>query len=437
MVLRKLLFCFLLLATSLAQPVSILPLAHADGILVLAAGSGSSGVYDAETDIGLVANDATQGTAEDNTEKLSDALQAQWRGGSFTFVNGTTGPVLKPIVCQAKQFFFYGPIKTSNRVGGALFGTGRPGYHLPEDQYTTGGSTYGGLNTRFTRIDGENGGGVIRLRGTGFVLVGIDIKGQRYLTNVSTSGTRSDACIEIEGRDDPASGNHIISNCALGFAECGVLAIAGYYNDDDEFVEMPVSGGQQGRGVHADETLVDSCTFAAVDKCIRSENEQAVNWSFRDLTVGGSTAFEPIVFDADKGGKWTHTGTLGLNHPKVTVLRIGSYSGYYNRYDIGTISWDHFSGSGHYCRLTDVALAAGDWSSYEGLHIRMYGSLSRYSGDWDSDPGDQKLFRFTSGITNLNCSKMLYDFNNGMPTANMTQSSGPWYYPTTAWIPSP
>src|SRR5438045_898487 len=66
--------------------------------------------YDAEADIGLVAQ--SQAAAKANAERLSAALEAQWPGGQFKFANGKVGPVLYPIRAAGKEFFFAGTIKS-------------------------------------------------------------------------------------------------------------------------------------------------------------------------------------------------------------------------------------------------------------------------------------------------------------------------------------
>lgn len=448
MIFRRLLLGLMLLA-SVAQPSAILPLAQADGILILAASGAASGAYDAESDIGLVANDATQAVAEANTEKLSNALNAQWEGGSFTFADGTVGPVLKPIRCAAKQFYFKGTILGSIRAGCNLQGAGNGGLVQPEDEFDTDDdltdgvpATLGGLSTRFTRIDsdGIDDRGVFRIRNSSTVLRGISFYGTRFVNNTTlTPATRCDAGLIIEGRDYPASGDCDISHCTFAWCEYGVQTVAGYWDGDEPDSEW-VPMGASDNGVHADTCVFSHILFAGVDSCFRIDNEQSVGMTYQHIDVGGSKAYYPVVFDYDKGGKMTATGVL-INHPHATVLRVNNYSGYFNHFDLRGVYWDHFEDDPDledvdpledvHLTLCEVASSAGNKTGLEGWHIRMSGHLANDPSTWNSDNTDHVLFKFTAGITNLATSHMLFDFNNGMPVADMT-AAGNYYYPNNS-----
>src|SRR4051812_30901866 len=78
--------------------------------------------FDLETDIGVVAE--SQPAAKHNSEVLTAALQAQWPGGKFKFVDGHVGPVLGDIKAAAKRFYFVPGIETMHRTGGSLHGSG-------------------------------------------------------------------------------------------------------------------------------------------------------------------------------------------------------------------------------------------------------------------------------------------------------------------------
>src|SRR5204863_485522 len=139
-----------------------------------------------------------------NTAKLNGALNGMWTGGSFPFASGGAGPILRPIVAAAKEFYFKGTIKTSRKIGGALIGS------MLSRGFSTTSSSYqfpnlhpypnlmGGAQTRFTRLDGQNGGAVLRLRGSGFHVQGIEFKGQKYYYG-APEGTATPSGIEVEG----------------------------------------------------------------------------------------------------------------------------------------------------------------------------------------------------------------------------------------------
>jgi hypothetical protein len=281
-------------------------------MLALAAGADAREI-DGETDLGLVADNPSQQIAARNTALLTETLEAQWTGGKFKFANGRPGPILYPIRCAAKQFFFAGTITTGRRIGGALYGGGGRSYIMTEHEYSPRGQL-GGAVTRFTRIDGEKGGPVIRLRGTGFVLDGINIMGRRWPgdRDLSISGAKSESCIEVEGRAAIATGCHTIRNCLLGEAKYGIRTIPGYYNDAGAFVKDEN---------HADQGVVDSVTFAGIESCFRSENQQAVGWSFRDVHVDLTVPnTEAVLFDIVRGGNIAADNIM-LNHNRITISK--------------------------------------------------------------------------------------------------------------------
>src|SRR5438046_1055121 len=80
-------------------------------------------VCDAEYHVGLVPYDFSDSVAAANTAKLNGALNAMWTDGSFPFASGGAGPILRPIVAAAKEFYFKGTIKTSRKIGGGLIGS--------------------------------------------------------------------------------------------------------------------------------------------------------------------------------------------------------------------------------------------------------------------------------------------------------------------------
>lgn len=301
--------------------------------------------YDAETDIGLVAE--SQAAAKANTDRLSAALDAQWSGGKFRFANGRTGPVLYPIRASAREFFFAGTIETSIRIGGALSGFGSRGYPMTSGHYSPVG-TWGGATTRFTRVDGEKGGAVLRLRGTGFIVEGIEFRGRPHLDDPTAegpkTGTKTPVGIEVEGRAAPATGMHIIRNCTIAECTYGICARAGYYSSVGKFV--PDEN-------HADNSIVDGVWFHAVDSCFRSENQQALVWSFRDIAVGGwggAGANQTVICDIVRGGNVTVDG-LSLNQPQATIFKVRDYSHNTQRLVCNNFRWDTFTAPTAYLTL--------------------------------------------------------------------------------------
>ena len=92
--------------------------------------------YDAEADLGLIAENDSPAVAARNTQLLNAALDAQWSGGKFRFTNNTAGPILYPIQASAKEFFFAGTIQTSKRLGGSLTGSGGRSYPITAEHYS-------------------------------------------------------------------------------------------------------------------------------------------------------------------------------------------------------------------------------------------------------------------------------------------------------------
>ncbi len=374
--------------------------------------------YDAETDIGLVAGDPAPAIAKTNTEKLTAALNAQWAGGKFKFKDGTTGPVLKPIHCAAKEFFFAGTIKTSAKIGGALVGFGSRPYAMTEGGYRA--DQQGGAATRFTRIDGETGGSVILLRGSGFLLQGMEVKGLRWTGGNETVNTvKPRACIEVEGRDAPASGKHTLRDLNLASAQYAIYCAPGYYDDPS------TSSGQaklvplaEGRGVHADETNVANVYCSNVESFFRCENEQAVGWSFRDIyCLGSGLAYSTTVFDIVRGGKLAADNVM-LNLPICTLLRVHYPSWNTNRFSITNFHWDNFDYLGQQKgqRFTMLDYTYGsptaDWCP---LDVRITGHIANTPANYPT----RDLVRFNPALGTQKAlagfDRLLFDVTN-LPT---------------------
>jgi len=312
--------------------------------LISISASASAREYDAEADIGLVAE--SPAAAASNTQRLSAALEAQWSGGKFHFATGQIGPVLDPIRASAKEFFFAGTIETSKRVGGCVLGFGTRSYPLPSGHYNAGG-TLGGATTRFTRVDGERGGAVLRLRGAAFRVEGIEFRGRPYIFDPTGEGPREGAKtpvgIEVEGRNSPATGQHIIRNCTITECTYGICARAGYY-EAGKFITQEN---------HADNSIVDGVLFHTVESCFRSENQQAVVWSFRDIfvsTPGGGGLNHTVVCDIIRGGNIAIDG-LSLNHPQATIFKVRDYNPGNHRLVCNNLRWDAYTAPTDYLTL--------------------------------------------------------------------------------------
>lgn len=330
--------------------------------------------YDAEADIGLVPESVTAAVA--NRERLNDALNAQWRGGQFKFANGSIGPVLHPIRAAAKEFFFAGTIETPVRIGGALRGFGSRGYPIVSAHYNPPGGVQGGAVTRFTRIDGDNGGAIVRLRGAGFTLEGIEFRGRPYVKDDGSgmeppTGTPTPVGIEVEGRIGLSTGKHIVRDCVISGCQAGICARAGYYRDG---TFVPDEN-------HADLGVVENVWFWACGSCFRSENQQAVPWNFRNIMVSGRD--DTTVFDVVRGGNLVCDG-LYVGHRKVTLFKVRDYSPNDNRLVCENIQWDHGSGKDTYFTLFQYDGQFSPPPKWLRWSVRVTGHFSNENATFDT-----------------------------------------------------
>jgi hypothetical protein len=378
--------------------------------------------YDAEAQIGLVPNNSDPGIAAANTARLNLALAAMRLGGKYYFIDRAAGPVLLPIVFSGKSFYFKGPILTSDRAGGALIGVGHS-YESGEAAFAINGWP-GGMVTKLIRIDGENGGPVIRLRGASFRLEGVELWGRRLLLGIPGTGlgTKTATLIEVEGRNQPATGRHIIRDVSLHEGAVGIRALAGYY-EGNTFV--PVEN-------HADETSVEgTLECSALDTVFRSENLQAVFWNFERVIVNSfgygvaGVSEDCVVLDMVRGGNVT-IDNLQMNTSRATILKVTDpMAPNCNRYKVN-FEWDHAEDNANsYLTLFKFAGAnVADASGYKWA-VRMTGHMSSPGIAYDSN----RLIEIGAGAVGFPKNDLLFDITN-MPVTNFTQvGGGPWYHP--------
>jgi hypothetical protein len=369
-----------------------------------------SDTYDLERDIGVVPGSTSAATA--NRTKLTNALNAMWAGGSFTFANGTVGPVLKPIRAKGGTFYFNGTIETAIRTGGALHGANGLPVEFADDQFGTGG-TYGGLNTRFVRLDGQNGGSVFRIRGVGFEVSGIQFFGRRWtLASGSPSGTKTPVAIEVESRTTPPAGRHVIRNCQLFDCDTGIYALDGYYSN----------GVLVQQEIHADLCTVQNVACEDVDTFFVSNNLQCLGWRFDHITFNGNG----VLFDYITGGNPFITDVYinGLQNTLFKVTEVTADNA--NRFEAYGIHWDHTTANAaNYLRLFHYAGANGDATDWR-WSVRVTGSINNPNTTYDAT----QLVKIGAGATSFPKSDLLFDVLN-MPTSGFTiVGSGPWYKPS-------
>lgn len=373
--------------------------------------------FDAEQHIGLVPGDSSFLVAEGNTKRLSAALQAMWFGGWFRFTDGSEGPILKPICCAGKTFFFRGTIETNIRIGGVLRGAGI-GYEMSDAGYLDERAPQGGMITRFVKIDPENGP-FVRLRGAAFTLEGIEFYGRRLLVGDAraATGPKTKTLIEVEGRTSPVcTGYHQLRNIALNEAECGIRAMAGYYRDG-QFVPSED---------HADQTSVDRLHCSALDCVYRSENHQAVFWNFRNIIVNDfGYGTETIVFDIHRGGN-LNAENIQMNYSRITLLRVNECPApNANRINIHNIEWDHSATTGdNFLTLFKYIGPAEADASSRRWSVRMSGHMNNPHLPYDRD----RLIVIPVGAKNFPKDDLLFDIHN-LPNKGFSTVSIPWMKP--------
>lgn len=430
--------------------------------------------YDAEYDIGLVAYDESAALA--NTVALNLALAACHKNGSFAFVHGTAGPVMRPIWFSAKTFYFQGTIQSAVKVGsGTLIGSGGRVYLYGEDQYNSG-SLAGGQRTNLVRIDGSAGGAVIRLRGQGFTIEKLCIQGRKYsVENGSTGpteGTATPIGIEVEGRASIATGSHVIRDCLISACTHGIACRAGYHDSGTTLTYAGIDGlyNLKKDENHGEAGVVENVTFYNCSYCFTSENVQSVIWNFKALRVGRLGSGATTVFNIIRGGDimvdglellmrdvvvlsvhrdataWPAYQTAGTWYFKDTDLACPGnnpdphdYSPYTATFELTGLKYDGYSGNGtNYLTLFKFQgpnyVDAIDMQSMKWM-VRMTGRIAhppvpQWGGSPDYDYTRLIEINDSGNIYHVPRTSLLFDIMN-LPTTNFTLlGSGPWYYPT-------
>jgi hypothetical protein len=432
---------------------------------------------DAEMDLGIVPYSTSAAAA--NTTKLNNALAAMWKGGAVTLPSGEVTNILKPIFFHGKEYFFSGPIITSTRLGCSLIGCGSRPYYMGSNQYDS--ASLGGMRTQFTRIDGNNGGAVIRLRGQGTLIQGIVISGRQYSTENGvtgpTEGTATPIGIEVEGRAAPATGGHILRDVMVAACTYGIALRHGYHDSGTTRVHPGIDGlyDLAYDENHGEAGVMENVTFWECDNCFYSENNQAVLWRGRSLRVGAFSKQELTVFNIVRGGNHLIEG-LELMVTKPTVLSVHrssanwpsyndggtwkykfndtacpsnnpdphDYSPYTPTFTLLDLKWDHFAAElSPY--ITLFKYAGPNYLNYDGMqsfqwNVRMTGHLAMNPLPyWGGSPeyDSSKLIDINDGgntyFVPRDC--LLFDILN-LPTTNFTRlGDGPWWYPTPPSYP--
>jgi hypothetical protein len=324
-----------------------------------------AGPIDIERDLGCVPDNPDPAVATANAQKINAAFDAMHPRGAVTLANGQSVPVLYGLTAPAKEFFIQGELRTAARVGGSLHGGGGRSYLLGSLDYGPRG--IGGAVTRITRIDGENGGAVLRLRGAGFDLQNVDLRGRRMPRNVhSAMGTKTPMGIALEGRASPSTGKHSVHNITIGECSQAIAFLASHVGAD----------GQVARAEgHADSSWWGHVVVVGCDTAVFSENQQAVGHHFASLQVNVvSTNPEVVVFDLERGGL-IKAEYVKIVHPRATLFRVRDFSPNTSRLD-AHIMRDRFGNDVENQRLTLFEFVGDRPVPYKKWSVRVSGHIS-------------------------------------------------------------
>lgn len=386
--------------------------------------------YDAERELGIVADNRTDAVALRNSRILTDVLWNQKPSGTFRFTDRSAVPVLNDIYFQAKEYYFADTIYSPPFIGGGFRSARRArSYSYPTVHYSTAG-LLGGARTRFTAIDGDDSENFLSIAGHGFMIDGIEFRSRPYDTDSTgegpTEGTRKATCIIVEGREFPATGGHSFSNCGFIDFDTAIYAKAGYYDFDGETYDDIAFVDDEN---HGDNCEVKNCMFWNNVAGFYSDNQQAVNWNFHNPRVsgyGGDGQRACTFIEVRRGGSIKITGILDITNLQMTLFKVYEWSPYTNSLECDYLKWDWMPSDDAYIRLFDYAGTAYPDSSFLKWRVRIGGHLP-LTGNAEFDNMDiSGLFRVRTGSVNFPLNNVLCDIEN-LPQTNMTQVGTHWY----------
>lgn len=318
-------------------------------------------MYCAEYDLGLIPDNDSPKIALQNTARINSAYEHAHKHGNFNFSNSKVfGPIRKDIVFPGGEYFTAGPIITSNRIGQpALIGTGKNHPVTTSNHFTApknpDGSLpaiHGGISTKITRIDGQNGGPVVLMRGQGCPIRNINVQGRPYRYDPTaegplspqslpyaklTSATRSG--IEIESREPPACGYHAIEGVSISYCDVAMRCLPGYYPNPAKPL-LPLTHDES----HADMSIARDIIVTGCKKGFLTEGQQAIGWYLNNWTFngqGGAGLMDVDCFDLQRASNIV-IDTVWINDFRTLLLNLGKdyFTSSARRLSITNVKWD-------------------------------------------------------------------------------------------------
>lgn len=363
--------------------------------------------FSLEYDIGIKPGAVSDSVATANRVTFNLMGEAMWEGGRFKLANGgPTVPILKDVVGEGREYLFKGQPKSGTKAGGCVRGPESLSYPFPRDAYAVG--NLAGSRMRMVRVDGENGGSVLRIRNTGARYRDFELLGRPIPTGAGGTGTPTPCLIDVEGHTAPATGRFCLERISGGESPIGIKALAGWYDDSN--------------GFHADEnhadhgTIIDCAFFSRT--VFQSLNQQAVNYYFRNLYhEAGNYWPTAVALDIYKGGKVRIDG-LAANAPQYKLVRVSEFSPNTNQIDITGIAWDGSAQPTDYISFFEY-YGTNYWGGFPppSWGVNLSGHLARNFTLFPFDTS--KAFILSAGSEDVNLTNVRIKLTNlPIPTYN-------------------
>ncbi len=396
--------------------------------------SNSRTTYDGEYHLGLEETGHDEVIATSNVVALNTALNEQRSGGSFDYIRGSAGPVLKHVNLAAKEFAILSqPIYTAHRTGGGFTGQGGRTTAFPQAAYESA-SSQGGMITQITRLWEEEDEDrtyrpIILVRGSGQEVGKLQLNGRRWIFGSTfAEGDRATAGIEVEARDQtiqgsPPVGFNYLHDLTIQQCDVGISALGGYYDITDGELTFVTAL------TNCDQCTVERVAFFGItDDCFRFDNGQAVGWSFKDISVNMTDSADVNIFNVLRGGDITANNII-VNHRQANLYVQSTNDQNNSCAWLHNVVWDlgaDLPGK-FFCLYKWAGAITDDMSS---VHAAV-----EIVGDWkERTPGTfdaTKIIQVPRG-KNFNLSNIRIKMI-GMPTTHFTDIGGGFFTPDPAY----